>query len=439
MKIKTALIVPKSTLIGSGARELYHWEKYREYRSRMRLWSCPNLTLLTVAAMLPENYDVDYLDLNYCDMPEKDYDLALLSPSTSQAPGAYEIARGLRKRNTTVLMGGPHVSFCPEEALQYADSVFVGETEETFGRFLEDRKNNRVKRIYRCLRHPPLDMSPVPRYELARDYPYKSIPIQTSRGCPHQCAFCISSSLYGEKFRRKSMARIQHEIEVIRGIWNRPFLFFTDDNMFLESAAVLPLLKYLQACKLHWYCFSDVRVASKTQLLERIFLSGCTQLLIGFESLSAANLSQINRNQWKLSKRAGYEEAIGSIQEKGIGVVGSFVLGLENDEITVFDELYRFITDTNLYATNITILTPFPGTRLFSQYEHEDRLVTRDWTRYNGFELTYRPRKISVDEFEKGFVRLYEQLDSSERIDKLILYFKDIMKTTTKLKRGVIR
>jgi radical SAM superfamily enzyme YgiQ (UPF0313 family) len=433
--MKAALIVPKSFLIAEDKKSLYHWDEYWEYKSKVRLWSCPSLSLLTVAAMFPADFEVDYIDLNYRDMPDKTYDLALFSPATPQVPAAYELAVKLRAQKTLILMGGPHVSFCLEEAQKYADVVFVGESEETFKTFLEDLQNGQLKPIYRCEAHPDLALCPVPRYELAKDYPYKSIPIQTSRGCPHQCVFCISSSLYGAKFRRKPLNKILEEITLIQKIWKRPFLFFTDDNMFFESRSMDGLLTYLKDAKLRWYCFTDLRVAENPELLLKLASSGCTQLLIGFESLSESNLAQINKSKWKLQKRAYYQKAIADIQSKGVGVVGSFVLGLDGDSPEVFEQLFNFICITKLYATNITILTPFPGTRLFKEFRQDGRIQTLDWSRYNGFELTYTPRNIDAPEFEKGFVNLYEQLNSDERINNLILYFKDIFNSNIEQKR----
>lgn len=424
--MRTALIVPESLVISKNKLEIYKWDQMREFKSRKRLWSCPSLSLLTAAAMLPNDFLIDYIDLNYRNrIPEK-YDAVFLSPSTSQVNHAYEIADSMRKQGTIVVMGGPHVSFLPEESLKHSDCVFVGEAEDTFNTFLQDLAKGNIKPIYMSQTYPDLKLSPIPRYDLVRMYPYKSIPVQTSRGCPHQCSFCISSKLYGEKFRRKPVEQVCKELDIIKSIWERPFIFFTDDNMFINSEYILELLDYLKKLKIRWYAFSDARVVEKPGLLKKMAESGCTQLLIGFESLSAENLIQINESKWKMRKLMNYRHIISEIQGYGIGVVGSFVLGLEEDTINVFEDLYNFVERTNLYATNITILTPFPGTKLYQMLQEENRIINDDWSKYNGFELNFIPKNIPISEFEEQFLQLYRKLDSEERINSIINYFKAI-------------
>ena len=148
-----------------------------EFRSRDRLWSTPNLGLLTVAALLPDSFEITYVDQTFEAIPERGFTYVLLSPSTAQAPEAYRIADHYRRRGSRVLMGGPHVTVCPEEAARHADTVFVGESEELFPLFFREEQQGRAQKIYRARRYPPLESSLVPRYDLAVKYPYKSVPI----------------------------------------------------------------------------------------------------------------------------------------------------------------------------------------------------------------------------------------------------------------------
>lgn len=425
--MKVALIVPENDIVSSDKFDDYQWNQMWEFRSRQRLWSSPSLSLLTVAGMLPESYDVEYIDLNYVEHELKGFDLAVFSPSTSQVDRAYSLAGTLRVDGVTVAMGGPHVSMLPEEAGEYCDAIFIGECEESFPRFLVDLERGKVKKVYEKSGYPTLDKTPIPRYDLVKQYDYKSIPMQTSRGCPHQCEFCVSSRMYGKRYRRKSFEQVKAEIDTILAIWPRPLLFFSDDNIFLDAVFSSRLIEYLKGTKARWYAFSDARIADKRELLEGISRSGCSQLLIGFESLSSDNLAQINRNKFKRQKRDDYKRIIETIQSYGIGVVGSFVLGLDEDTPEVFDELYQFVEDTNLYATNITIVTPFPGTGLYKKLKDEGRIVVEQWSRYNGFELTFKTNRISKDEFDRGMVGLYKRLDSPERIVKVLNHFKEII------------
>jgi radical SAM superfamily enzyme YgiQ (UPF0313 family) len=393
----------------------------------MRLWSCPSLSLLTVAAMLPSEFSVDYIDLNLGELPDTHYDAVFFSPSTSQIGRTYELADHFRSMGTKVVMGGVHVSVLPDEAAGHADVAFVGEVEEIFPAFLNDWTNDKLLSVYKSPHLPDLGSSPVPRYDLVQSYPYKSIPLQTSRGCPHQCEFCISSTLYGRTCRRKTIEQVRRELMSIIEIWPKPFIFFTDDNIFINEGFAVRLLELLKELSVRWYAFSDAGIASKPDLLQVMGDAGCRQLLIGFESLSETNLAQINPSGWKRAKRMDYSKIIETVQSFGIGIVGSFVLGFEADTRDVFDELYEFIQKTHLYATNITVLTPFPGTGLYEQYKRDGLLLTGDWSRYNGFELTFEHCSIPHDEFEDRFMDLYLRLNSDDRITGVLNNFKEIM------------
>lgn len=430
--MKVALIIPENSIIDIEKLNNYNWENMREYQARKRLWSCPSLSLLTVGAMFTSDFEIDYVDLNFSSLPNTYYDIVLFSPSTSQADRAYDLADYFREKGTTVVMGGVHVSILSEEALKHSDAVFIGESEEVFNIFLEDIKNNRLKKIYKADNVPNLKSTPIPKYELAKKYKYKSVPIQTSRGCPHQCEFCVSSTLYGKKYRRKSIEQVKSELLVIKEIWTRPFVFFTDDNMFMDEEYTSQILNLLEQLSIRWYAFSDASIADKPHLLDKMYKSGCCQLLIGFESLSENNLAKINKSKWKRNKRKDYKKIIEVVQSFGIGVVGSFVLGFDEDNSNTFDQLYEFILDTCLYATNITILTPFPGTKMYERYKKLGRISTEEWKRYNGFELIHNLENFTSQDFEKAFKDLYVKLNSEERIIKVLTNFKDIIRTKTK-------
>jgi len=416
--LKAVFIVPEYSM----ASKTNGWE----FEARMRLWSCPSLSLITVAGMMPEGIDVEYIDLNYSNETEFDADWVFFSPATAQVNSAYQLADKLRKKGIKVAMGGPHVTVLPYEALQHTDAVFIGEAEKTFPSFLMDIERKKVKRIYKSSSFPNLTLSQLPAYHLTKKYPYKSIPVQTSRGCPHQCSFCVSSKIYGSKIRCKSSLQLEHELTVIRGVYGKPYIFFTDDNLFINKRRNDELISVIKNSQINWYAFSDAGIVNNNELLLEIANAGCTQLLIGFESLYSENLKGLNKNNWKMKKLGSYKEIIKRIQSYGIGVVGSFVVGMENDTKDVFEKLYEFTEGTSLYATNITVLTPFPGTDTYERLKCEGRLITHDWSEYNGFELTFKPYNMTVEEFEKGFMDLNTRLNSDERKNKVIDHFKAI-------------
>ena len=375
---------------------------------------------------MPEGSDIEYIDLNYTSELEINADWAFFSPATAQVNRAYQLAHKLRKKGIRIAMGGPHISVLPDEALEHSDVIFIGEGEKIFPGFLRDIDRNKIKRIYKSSSFPELSLSPLPAYHLAKKYPYKSIPIQTSRGCPHQCSFCISSKIYGNKIRCKTAMQLEEELKVIRDIFGKPYVFFTDDNLFIDKRRNNDLISIIKSSHINWYAFSDAGIADDFKLLSKIADAGCTQLLIGFESLCSENLQGLNKNHWKMKKLNFYKEIISRIQSFGIGVVGSFVVGMENDTADVFDSLYEFIEETSLYATNITVLTPFPGTETYLKYKSEGRLISEEWSDYNGFELTFKPNNMTITEFEKGYRDLNVRLNSTDRMNRMIEHFKTV-------------
>jgi radical SAM superfamily enzyme YgiQ (UPF0313 family) len=215
-------------------------------------------------------------------------------------------------------------------------------------------------------------------------------------------------------------------LKTIKEIFGKPYIFLTDDNLFINKRRNDDLIRIIKNSHINWYAFSDASIADDNELLSEIADAGCTQLLIGFESLCSQNLQDLNKNHWKMKKLDSYKEIINRIQSFGIGVVGSFVVGMENDTVDVFDNLYGFIEETSLYATNITVLTPFPGTEIYEKFKREGRLISEDWSAYNGFELTFKPNNMTVEEFEKGYMDLNMRLNSSDRMSRIINHFKTV-------------
>lgn len=211
-------------------------------------------------------------------------------------------------------------------------------------------------------------------------------------------------------------------------IYPKPLIFFTDDNIFVDQQYGMELVELIRDFDTRWYAFSDASIAYKDKLLDMISESGCMQLLIGFESLMEDSLVQINQSKWKKDRLMYYDHVISKIQALGVGVVGSFVLGMDDDTPEYFDKLYQFILETHIYATNITVLTPFPGTETYKQLKSQNRILTNDWSKYNGFELTFKPKKMEIDEFEEKYSELYKRVNSTERTNCISEHFTNIFK-----------
>ncbi len=413
---KVLLLALKETMVNA---QLYDQNLY-EFRSRNRLWNTPHLGLLTVGAILAEKFVVEYIDLNYESIEHYEYDYVFISPTTSLAEQAYEQAATFRKHGVKVALGGPHVTMLPEEASVFGDFIFVGESENTLRQFLEGDR----KKIYEEGIHPDMSLVKQPLYELCRKYPYSSIPIQLSRGCPHQCEFCLSSAVYGRIIRRKSLSQAYQELSIVKQYFEKKLIFFTDDNFFLDMSYSLEIMSMLKRLNLTWYAFTDISIYRKKELLDKLYESGCRKLLIGFESLRQNNLREVNHSGFKSARVPEYEEAVREIQSKKIGVVGSFVLGLPYDNEDTFDELYQFIYDTCIFGTNVTVSTPFPGTKLFEKINRTQPLK-REWSQYDGFTLLYDIPGIDRDLFQERYLQFINRINSKERLKRVVEYFKN--------------
>ncbi|MCL6450206.1 MAG: B12-binding domain-containing radical SAM protein [Acetobacteraceae bacterium] len=423
--MRVALVVPRASLVTEDRPYARLWEGLAEVQARRRLWSAPHLGLLTVAGLLPAGVEVSYLDEGLRPLEMDDpYDLVLLSPVTHQAPRAYELAWEFARRGSQVVVGGVHASVLPEEALEWTPAVAVGEAEALWPRLWEDIVHRRARGVYRAEGWADLTASPAPRYDLVAPADYRSAPIQVSRGCPHGCEFCATSRLFGPRYRRKSLGQVLREVEAATAVWGRPFLFFTDDNMFLDRRFSRELVSALRGYRLRWSAFSDISLARDRELLRLAARAGLSQVLIGFESLDARNLRGLDRRGFKARRLKDYADAVHRIQAEGVGVVGSFVLGLDHDTPDTFRRIRDFVLENALYATNLTVATPFPGTALHRRLKAEGRLTERGWREYTGFQATFTPRGMSLEELEAGLAWLYQEINRPEAIERRLLRLK---------------
>jgi radical SAM superfamily enzyme YgiQ (UPF0313 family) len=381
--------------------------------------SLPSLSLLTLAGMTPERFDVEYHEIadvrEAATLPE--CDLAAISTFTAQAKDAYALAGRYRELGVPTVMGGLHATVLPDEVLQHCDAVVVGEGELNWLAVLEDFERRRLQRRYEPKgRQFDLADSPMPRFDLATPTKYNRFTVQTQRGCPRRCEFCASSILVSARYKLKPVSRIIDEIRAIKRVWPHPFIEFADDNSFVNRRHARALMDSLAAEDVRWFAETDISIADDRDLLVRMREAGCAQLLIGLESPTAGGVEGIEMNaNWKRKRHDDYKAAIERIQSAGIAVIGCFILGLDGDTVDVFDAVSRFVEDSGLYQVQITVLTPFPGTPLYARLLSEGRLLDRDsWERNTLFDVTFEPRHMSVEQLEHGLLDLADRLYSDE-------------------------
>jgi len=425
--MRVALINPREVLIGDRNFMSIFDGLSKKYVFRPK-FSGFGLGLLVIAALTPPEYKIDVIDENFDPIPWKTrYDLIGITANTSQATRAYEIADEFRKRGNTVVIGGIHATILADEAKEHADSVVVGEAESTWPVLLEDLKHNKVKPFYKQQGPIHLRLSPIPRYDLLKPENYSIIWVQTTRGCPHDCEFCAASRVYGRKYRRKSVRQIIRELEVVKRIWDRPQVSFADDNMFVHRNHSTVLLDRLKELDIKYFAQSDISIAEDKEFLRLLKDSGCNILFIGLETLSREGLRQINNNKWKARYLENYERYIERIQTVGIGVMGAFVIGLDTDTVSTFNEIAEFVIRNNLYAMQLTILTPLPGSRLRERLLAENRITNlNDWARYTCNDINIIPRNMTPEQLQAGFFSIHRRVYSDEACTRRMEYFKEI-------------
>jgi radical SAM superfamily enzyme YgiQ (UPF0313 family) len=399
--------------------------------------SLPSLGLLTLAGLTPDRFAVEYHEIadlkQLPDLPDR-FDLVAISTFTAQLNEAFVVADFYRAKGVPVVMGGIPVSSLPAETKEHCASVVIGEGEPLWPEVLRDFENRSLKPFYRRTPSGQFDLAkaPMPRFDLLNPEKYNRLTIQTSRGCPHRCEFCASSILLTPRFKVKPVAKVIAELHEIKKIWSHPFIEFADDNSFVDRGHYKNLLRELAKEKIRWFTEADVRFAEDNELLALLRDSGCQQVLIGLESPRRNSLNGVElKNNWKAARLDSYKAAIAKIQSYGITVNGCFILGLDADTPEIFDDVFQFVRDSGLYEVQVTFLTAFPGTPLYSRLLAEGRIIhDRAWELCTLFDINIRPANMSVSELQNGFLGLVKRLYSAEETQDRRTKFKRMLRTS---------
>lgn len=350
------------------------------------------LGLLVLAGLTPDEWDITIIDENL-EVPEYGElsrpDMVGLTAFTSQAPRAYEIAALFRGWNVPVVMGGIHATMCPDEAMQRVDAVVKGEAESVWARVLADCRKGALGTMYEGER---LDLANVPaaRHDLLpRGYHFGSI--QTSRGCPLACSFCSVTTFNGGKFRRRPIENVIQEFRMIK---ERDILV-VDDNFIgtrkEHIAYAKTLLRAMIAAKLRkrWIAQVTINMADDQELLSLAHKAGCIGVFIGFESISAKGLKEVSK-KFTIREEASTVKSVKRLQKHRISVLGSFILGLDEDTRGSGEHIARAALAYGIDILNVMILTPLPGTRLWKTMEAEGRLIDGEFPQdWKYFTLTF--------------------------------------------------
>lgn len=379
----------------------------------------PALGLLTLAGMLPEEWTGSYHpasnsseELAAAIIAERPT-LVAISALTASINEAYAFADRLRLAGVVVVMGGLHVTACPDEARRHATAVVVGEGEPVWREVLRDAESGELKphylaSLYRANSRDPAEW-PMPRYDLLGSLPPR-FTLQAERGCPLACEFCGASRLLG-RFREKPTANIREELAAIARLSPRPMIELADDNTFVGRRPPEELFGALADVGARYFTEADWRIGTRPEVLQGLAASGCVQVLVGIES-------QVFRYPGMGAKDREWHEmlaAVEAIQASGVVANGCFIVGADGETPASIDRLVEFLLASPFAEIQLTLQTPFPGTTLYERLRTAGRLLPdRDWSHYTLFDVTYHPDAMTVEELEQGFTRALSALFAAE-------------------------
>ena len=387
-----------------------------------------------VEVFIEENHDIDFETLRSADMVG-------ISTITSTATRAYYIADRVREMNIPVIMGGPHVTYLPEEALGHCDYVIRSEGEKAFPKFIKcwsDGKgfsgvpNLSYRSTDGTIIHnnvldfmTDLDSIPYPDLSLIKNglkktFGYSVIPVQTSRGCPFDCEFCSVTGMFGHKIRYRSTENILEELKQYNDKKN--VIFFYDDNFTANKKRTRALLKAMIKENFEFKWSTQVRadIAKDPEMIKLMKKAGCETVFIGFESVDPESLLEMNKNQ-------SVEEIKNSIRifhKNKIHIHGMFVFGFESDTLKKINETIKFVNKSGIGTAQFLILTPFPGTATFEKLKNEKRIKFFDWALYDAHHAVFEPNNFTIEDLQQAQIKGHQSFYSLKQLLKHTLRFK---------------
>jgi radical SAM superfamily enzyme YgiQ (UPF0313 family) len=374
----------------------------------------PSLALTTVAAATPTSWRVAVWDENCLQGPPPVHPLPEvvgLAVHLCFTQRSYELARWFRQHGTKVVLGGPHVQSCPDEAASHADALAIGDGVQIWPQMLKDVVRNRLQPRYEAGFERPYDLDPPPRRNLLPQADFLTpLSLIASRGCPNRCNFCyLSTGSLRQPFSTRHPADVARQFAESE----EPYGVFLDNNFGAHPGYVLRLCRELAPLQKIWSAAVTLDITDDPGLVRAMALAGCTGVFVGFESLNEDNLRQAGK---RTPPPADYDRRVQIFHDHGIQVNGSFVLGFDGDQKDVFGRTAEWIEVNRLECATFHILTPYPGTPLFTLLADTGRLLHRQWEKYDTAHAVFRPRHMTPEELELGYDWLYRRLFSWDSI-----------------------
>lgn len=393
--------------------------------------SFPPLGLLTVAAMLPKEWDKKLVDMNVATLQDSDLewaDYVFVSGMIVQRDAIKEILNRCRDFNCKIVAGGPIFTTGYKDFVQEVDHFVLNEGEVTIPLFLEDLRKGKAQKMYTSTEKPDISSTPIPLWHLIRMKDYATMSIQFSRGCPFDCEFCDITIMNGRIPRTKTREQLLHELEVLYEHGWRGGVFIVDDNFIGNKKKVkeiLPALIDWMREKRYPFAFlteASVNLADDPQLMEMMTDAGFNKVFVGLETPVEESLVECNK---LLNKKSDLVTSVKKMQRAGLEVMAGFIVGFDSDPASIFERQIEFIQKVGVVTAMVGLLGALPGTRLYNRLKREGRLLEK-WSGNNtDCSLNFIP-KMDLSKLREGYKNIVQTIYSPAKYyERVITFIKE--------------
>jgi radical SAM superfamily enzyme YgiQ (UPF0313 family) len=379
--------------------------------------SFPPLGLLTVASMMPANWEKKLIDINVEALTDNDLkwaDYVFLSAMAVQRESAESVIKRCHQMGVTIVAGGPLFT-AEHEDFADIEHLVLDEAEITLPRFISDLQNGCATHIYRSQERPDISLAPVPEWKLINIKKYSGINIQYSRGCPFDCEFCDIVVLNGHTPRTKSREQFINELEAIYRIGWRSGVFIVDDNFIgnkrkLKTEILPAVIEWMEEKK-HPFTFlteASINIADDNELIDLMIRAGFDTLFIGIESPSEDSLAECGKLQ---NKNRDLLQSVKKLQNCGFQIQGGFIVGFDSDIASIFENMINFIQRSGIVTAMVGLLNAPTGTKLYKRLKQEDRLTRKFSGNNTNISMNFMP-KMDYDTLIDGYKRILNTIYS---------------------------
>jgi radical SAM superfamily enzyme YgiQ (UPF0313 family) len=394
---------PQVLLVSPAALD-YHGAPIKKKRLYL-----PGLTLISLAAVTPDSVDLTLVNEPIHDLPvDRRWDLVGLTGMGSGLKRAWQLGDYFRARGSKVVIGGIAASLAPPEwSGAHADSVLTGEAELTWPVVIEDFLAGRLQERYCMSERPDIARLPLPRYDLMSVTEQGMWrPVQATRGCPYPCEFCSIQAYFQRSYRKRPIDQIIRDVRAAKATGSR-YITFLDDNIGVDWKFFQHLMEALIPERIIWASQCSLHIADKPDMMTLAYKSGCRILSFGLESVNEASVASVGKT---FNHPERYSSLLRAITGHGIAVSTEMIVGMDGDTEATFEHTYQFIMENRVPLPRLYILTPVPGTKMYSDFIAADRIFNHDLADYNGGKAVFRPRQMDAATLQRNYWKLYDRV-----------------------------